>query len=323
MSVGMKLGIFSELDAAAAGGGVETRLVGIGCQTEEHTDWWNIGRYQSNSNCQRYFKWGSASAVPIQAWMCTFYLDTLNQDVILQEDNYWKTLFPRVIIKTDGTVYYDLWGGNSGAGPGSITWMTAPGTIELKKNYMLVINMAGYGTNIISNVEMYLGTGGTVTNITPDTDRGVQTWTNWSLRDTNGTETGTAGYSRQYSSPYTAAVDPFSYTNNNHYAALAKQLVGSISAMHYWNNGVLTEAAITALYNGGTPLTDPSSPSGNYTSTFSDNYFDGSDFTHLSTQTFDEYDKFNDFSDFNYLAGSGGPEVTLQFYGDDWEVLGA
>ena len=299
MSIGIKLGILSELDAAAAAGGYDdTRLVGLGNQTAGNSDYWRMGSAQHNSNVRKYSKYG-AGTQGLQAFMCTFYLDALDQDVILLEKTRSSTGTHKLTIKTDGSIVLQL----DPRTCGNITWTTAAGTIEIEKNYMIVAQCSAFNSSILSNTSMYLGTGGTITNLTSG------------MSDGNGiANPGGGGYANAVGN----------YESGYEGGKLSQDIVGSISAMHFWNGGVLTEAGITALYNGGTPLTDPSSDSGDYSATMAGYYYDGGDFTGLSAGAIANSYEFNDFAspaNFNYLAGSGGPEVTVKTSGNGFIVI--
>jgi hypothetical protein len=248
--------------------------------------------YQHNSNVRKYSVFGDL----LKSFMCAFHLDSLATDVILVRNNYSGTGEHKVTIKSNGSIVFQVVPNGSGA----ITWTTDAGTIETGKNYMIVAQCSAFNSSILSNTSMYLGAGGTITNLTSG------------MSDGDGiANPGGGGYtnaSGQYWSSYDSASAFGSYSHAG--------TIGSAAGIHYWTGGILTEAAITALYNEGTPLTDPSNASGDYTSTFAGYYYDGGDFTGLSAQEIATSTELNDISNFNYLAGSGGPECTMTTGGD-------
>jgi hypothetical protein len=300
MSIGMKLGMLG----ASGGGGAAARLVGLGNESAGNSDEFYFGSYSHNSNIRYYTRSGAGSSTRnLSAFMCTFYLDALDQDFYLSKPygGYGTTM----TIKADGSIYVYLM-----AYQGDTSWTTDAGIIETGKNYMFVYNCGlSFPTNeadFINNVTLYLCQGGdTVTHLFAGQD---------SVGD------GIALHGSGYSGA------GYGNTSSNERGHNAIGLVGSISAMHWWNGGILTADGVTALYNSGTPLTDPSSDSGNYSSTMAGYYYDGGDWTHLTVG--DDYSsgyRMNDFTspgNLRYMAGSGGPEVTPQLLGDNWTVLG-
>jgi hypothetical protein len=294
MSIGMKLGM---LGASGAGGGGETRLVGLGNQTAGNSDYWSTGTYgDGGAAITNYSNFGQR----LKALMCTFYLDSLAQDFIIAKSNYLYTSF--LTIKADGSIVFQL----DPRVSGDITWTTAAGTIETGKNYMLVAQCSGFDSNILSNTSMYLGTGGTITNLTSGMSHGD------GIANPGGSGESYPGYAHATNN----------YNHSYESGTLSMGIVGSISAIHFWTGGILTEAGITALYNNGTPLTDPSSDSGNYSSTMAGYYYDGGDFTHLSAGAIATSYEFNDFaSPANFRYFSGGPEPTVATAGNGFSII--
>jgi len=265
----------------------ETKWVGLG-STASNTSYLATGMKQHNSNVQKYSKF----ADHLKSFMCAFHLTSLANDALLMRNNRSDTGQHTVKIKANGSVELTL----IPQGSGAITWTTATGTVVTGKNYMIVVQCSAFNSSILSNTSMYLCEGGnTVTNLTSG------------MSDGDGiANPGGGGYTNA-SGQYVSSYDSASAFGAYNFAGP----IGIVAGIHYWNGGILTLAAITALYNSGTPLTDPGTASGDYTSTFAGYYYDGGDFTGLSAQTIATSTELNDISNFNYLAGSGGPECTM------------
>lgn len=268
----------------------EPRLVGLG-QVSSNTDYWATGQKQHNSAVMNYFKYGDQ----LKTFMCTFYLDSLDADIKLLESRYLYT--NSLTIKANGSIVFQLWPRVCGG----VTWTTDAGVIETGKNYMIVAQCSAFNSSILSNTSMYLCKGGnTVTNLISG------------MSDGDGiANPGGGGYSNAVPN----------YVSSYENGRCSEGITGSISGMHFWTGGILSAAAITALYNSGTPLTDPGTASGDYTSTFAGYYYDGGDFTHLSAQSIANSTELNDISNFNYLAGSGGPECTVATSGNGFSII--
>ena len=265
----------------------ETRWVGLG-ETIANSCYLATGMRQHNTNVQKYSKFGDH----LKSFMCAFHLDSLANDAILMKNARSDTGQHSVVIKANGSIVFTLVPRTCGA----ITWTTDAGIVETGKNYMIVAQCSAFNSSILSNTSMYLCKGGnTVTNLISG------------MSDGDGiANPGGGGYSNAVPN----------YVSSYENGRCSEGITGSISGMHFWTGGILSAAAITALYNSGTPLTDPSNASGDYTSTFSGYYYDGGDFTGLSAQEIATSTELNDISNFNYLAGSGGPECTMTTGGD-------
>ena len=264
----------------------ETRWVGLG-STAANTSYLSTGMKQHNTNVQKYAKF----ADHLKSFMCAFHLTSLANDALLVRNNDASTVQHTVKIKSNGSIELTL----VPQGSGAITWTTDAGTAVTGKNYMIVVQCSAFNSSILSNTSMYLGAGGTITNLTSG------------MSDGDGiANPGGGGYTNA-SGQYVSSYDSASAFGAYNFAGP----IGIMAGIHYWTGGILTLAAITALYNSGTPLTDPGTASGDYTSTFSGYYYDGGDFTGLSAQTIATSTELNDISNFNYLAGSGGPECTM------------